>query len=142
MEEAEELCDRVAVIDHGTVLASGTVDSLRGSAGADTVITVTYDGAVPSGIDSLRGRDGVSKVEVSDGQVRVFAREPDGLHAVRWLQIAVLLNPLVYASEGLRAALTPQVGHMPTWAFLTALIGGTAMLSWFAMRKFTDRVLT
>ena len=79
MEEAEELCDRVAVIDHGTVLASGTVDGLRGHAGADTVITVSYDGAVPSGVDSLRGRDGVSKVEVSDGQVRVFAREPDGL---------------------------------------------------------------
>ncbi len=64
------------------------------------------------------------------------------LHAVRWLQIAVLLNPMVYASEGLRAALTPQVGHMPAWAFLTALIGGTAVLAWFAMRKFTDRVLT
>ena len=79
MEEAEELCDRVAVIDHGKVLASGTVDGLRGSAGADTVITVTYDGAVPPGVDALRGRDGVSKVEVADGQVRVFAREPDGL---------------------------------------------------------------
>jgi daunorubicin resistance ABC transporter ATP-binding subunit len=79
MEEAEELCDRVAVIDHGEVLASGTVDGLRGAAGADTVITVTYDGVVPAGVDSLRGRDGVSKVEVSDGQVRVFAREPDGL---------------------------------------------------------------
>jgi ABC-type multidrug transport system permease subunit len=64
------------------------------------------------------------------------------LHAVRWLQIAVLVNPMVYASEGLRAVLTPQVGHMPAWAFLTALIGGTAVLAWFAMRKFTDRVLT
>ncbi|MFQ5816434.1 MAG: ABC transporter permease [Terriglobia bacterium] len=35
-----------------------------------------------------------------------------GLEALPWLQKAVLLNPLVYASEGLRAALTPQVPHM------------------------------
>ena len=35
-----------------------------------------------------------------------------GLEAVPWLQKVVLINPLVYASEGLRAALTPQVPHM------------------------------
>ena len=64
------------------------------------------------------------------------------LHSIRWLQIAVLVNPMVYASEGLRAALTPQVGHMPAWAFLSVLVGGTALLAWAAMRKFTSRVLT
>ncbi|MFQ5926051.1 MAG: ABC transporter permease [Terriglobia bacterium] len=35
-----------------------------------------------------------------------------GLEAVPWLQTVVLVNPLVYASEGLRAALTPEVPHM------------------------------
>jgi ABC-2 type transport system ATP-binding protein len=80
MEEAEALCERVAVIDHGKVLASGTVDALKSSAGADTVITVTYDGTPPpQSIEALRTRQDVSKVEVSDGQVRVFAHEPDGL---------------------------------------------------------------
>jgi ABC-2 type transport system permease protein len=64
------------------------------------------------------------------------------LHNIRWLQIAVLANPMVYASEGLRAVLTPQVGHMPAWAFLSVLVGGTALLAWAAMRKFTSRVLT
>jgi len=64
------------------------------------------------------------------------------LHSIRWLQIAVLANPIVYASEGLRAALTPQIGHMPAWAFLSVLLGGTALLAWAAMRKFTSRVLT
>jgi ABC-2 type transport system permease protein len=64
------------------------------------------------------------------------------LHSIRWLQIAVLVNPMVYASEGLRAALTPQVGHMPAWAFLSVLVGGTALLAWAAMRRFTSRVLT
>ena len=64
------------------------------------------------------------------------------LHAIRWLQIAVLFNPMVYASEGLRASLTPQVGYMPPWAFLSVLVGGTAVLTWLALRKFTARVLT
>jgi ABC-type polysaccharide/polyol phosphate export permease len=64
------------------------------------------------------------------------------LHSIRWLQIAVLANPLVYASEGLRATLTPQLPHMPAVAFLGVLVGGTALLAWLAMRTFTARVLT
>ena len=35
------------------------------------------------------------------------------LHNIRWLQIAVLINPMVYMSEGLRAVLTPVLPHMP-----------------------------
>jgi ABC-2 type transport system permease protein len=64
------------------------------------------------------------------------------LHSIRWLQIAVLANPLVYVSEGLRATLTPQLPHMPAAAFLAVLVGGTALLGWLAMRTFTARVLT
>ncbi len=47
MEEADELCQRVAIIDRGTVLACDTVAGLKAGAGADTVITVSYDGPVP-----------------------------------------------------------------------------------------------
>jgi ABC-2 type transport system ATP-binding protein len=79
MEEAEALCDRVAVVDHGKILASGTVDELKNAAGADTVITVAYDAPAPDQIHKLSDRDGISKVEVNDGQVRVFATEPDGI---------------------------------------------------------------
>jgi ABC-type multidrug transport system permease subunit len=64
------------------------------------------------------------------------------LEHVRWLQIAVLVNPLVYVSEGLRAALTPQVPHMHAWAYLVVTLGGTALLTWRATRTFTRRVLT
>ncbi|GAA4241135.1 ABC transporter ATP-binding protein [Actinomadura meridiana] len=79
MEEAEALCDRVSVVDHGRILASGTVDELKSTTGADTVITVAYDAAAPEEIKALGDRDGISKVEINDGQVRVFASEPDGL---------------------------------------------------------------
>jgi ABC-2 type transport system permease protein len=63
------------------------------------------------------------------------------LHHIRWLQIAVLINPMVYMSEGLRAVLTPTLGHMPMWAVLLALVGGTVVFSYLGIRTFTNRVL-
>jgi ABC-type multidrug transport system permease subunit len=63
------------------------------------------------------------------------------LHHIRWLQIAVLINPMVYMSEGLRAVLTPVLGHMPLWGVLLALVGGTAAFGYLGTRTFTKRVL-
>jgi ABC-2 type transport system permease protein len=64
------------------------------------------------------------------------------LHSIRWLQILVLLNPLVYMSEGLRASLTPAVPHMPTWAYSLALFGGVLAIGALALRTFTRRIVT
>ena len=63
------------------------------------------------------------------------------LQSIRWLQIAVLVNPMVYMSEGLRAVLTPGVGHMPMWAVLLVLAGGTIVFGYLGTRTFTRRVL-
>jgi ABC-2 type transport system permease protein len=63
------------------------------------------------------------------------------LHAIRWLQIATLINPMVYMAEGLRAVLTPSLGHMPLWAVFLALIGGTALLGYLGTRTFRNRVV-
>jgi len=63
------------------------------------------------------------------------------LHHIRWLQIAVLVNPMVYMSEGLRAVLTPVLRHMPMWAVLLALVGGTVVFGYLGTRTFTKRVL-
>lgn len=49
------------------------------------------------------------------------------LTAVPWLHVAVLANPLVYMSEGLRAALTPSVPHMGALVFLG--VGGLFAVS-------------
>jgi len=64
------------------------------------------------------------------------------LENIRWLQLAILVNPLVYSSEGLRAALTPQVASMPFSVLSCALIGGPIVLGWLGARKFTARVLS
>jgi ABC-type multidrug transport system permease subunit len=63
------------------------------------------------------------------------------LSSIRWLQIAVLVNPMVYMSEGLRAVLTPQTGHLAMWAILLVLVGGTALLGYLGTKAFTRRVL-
>ncbi|MGH2864314.1 MAG: ATP-binding cassette domain-containing protein [Solirubrobacteraceae bacterium] len=43
MEEADELCDRVAIMDRGKILALDTPDALKRSVGADTIVTVKAD---------------------------------------------------------------------------------------------------
>jgi ABC-2 type transport system ATP-binding protein len=82
MEEAEALCEQVAVMDHGEVLAQGTVNELKDGAGAETVITVRYEDRVPGDLAARTGladRPGVRKVESDDDFVRVFTREPEGV---------------------------------------------------------------
>jgi daunorubicin resistance ABC transporter ATP-binding subunit len=82
MEEAEALCDRIAVVDHGKVLAEGTVEELKEGTGTDTIITVRYEESVSPALAEHAGladRPGVTKVETDGDQVRVFTREPDGV---------------------------------------------------------------
>jgi ABC-2 type transport system permease protein len=64
------------------------------------------------------------------------------LHTIPWLQWLVLLNPLVYMSEGLRAVLTPDVPHMPVWAFLSALMLATLLLGAIGVRGFVRRTIS
>lgn len=63
------------------------------------------------------------------------------LSHVRWLQYAVLVNPIVYMSEGLRTALTPSVPHMPPWVILLGLSISLAILATLGLRGFLRRVI-
>ena len=44
MEEADSLCDRLAIIDHGRILALGTPAQLKASTGIDTLVTISAEG--------------------------------------------------------------------------------------------------
>ena len=48
MDEAEALCDRLAILDHGTILRSGTPAELIASLGIPSVIELAFDGAAPN----------------------------------------------------------------------------------------------
>jgi len=64
------------------------------------------------------------------------------LAPLRWLQVAVLINPLVYLSEGMRAALTTGVPHMPIGVFLAVLAGAAGLLLKVGVDGFRKRVLS
>jgi len=64
------------------------------------------------------------------------------LQALRWLQIVVLINPLVYLSEGMRSALTTGVPHMPWPVILIVLAAAGAALLWVGVKGFRKRVLS
>jgi ABC-2 type transport system permease protein len=60
---------------------------------------------------------------------------------IRWLQVGVLINPIVYMSEGLRAALTPTLPHMNPVLILSMLVASLCLLTWLGIRGFLRRVI-
>lgn len=63
------------------------------------------------------------------------------LSSVKWLQIAVLANPVVYMSEAFRAVLTPGVHHMPIAVALGAMVALSAVFVTVGLRGFRRRVV-
>src|SRR2546422_1319265 len=57
------------------------------------------------------------------------------LHVIPWFQYSVLANPLVYASEGFRLALTPELPHMPAWLVYGGLLGFSLLFTLVGLRK-------
>jgi ABC-2 type transport system ATP-binding protein len=75
MEEADQLCSRVAIMDHGKVLALDTPSALKHSVGADTIVTVKATGDRTRLRDVL-GRDleGVERSRLVDGGVELLIK--------------------------------------------------------------------
>jgi ABC-2 type transport system ATP-binding protein len=74
MEEAERLCDRVAIMDHGKVIALGTPEQLIASLGADHVVEFALaSGGTPEGLDALPGvkqvRPGPDRIALTVAEV-------------------------------------------------------------------------
>jgi ABC-2 type transport system ATP-binding protein len=75
MDEAETLCDRVAVVDKGRLIALGTPAALIRSLGAEHVIEFTLAGGTPPPADLLGALPGVRGVRQEDGACRLIASE-------------------------------------------------------------------
>jgi ABC-2 type transport system permease protein len=63
------------------------------------------------------------------------------LSPLPWLQMGVLVNPIVYMSEGLRSALTPELPHMHPAMILGMLTFFLLLLTWLGIRGFKRRVI-
>jgi ABC-2 type transport system ATP-binding protein len=75
MDEAERLCDRVAIVDHGQVIALDTPRALIASLGAEHVVTFTTDGESPLDDALLRTVDGVTAVRREGASIQLTSME-------------------------------------------------------------------
>jgi ABC-2 type transport system ATP-binding protein len=77
MEEAARLCDRVAVVDHGKVIALGTPRELISSLGAEHVVEFAVDETAPAALDEavLRALPTVEEVARDGATWRLTVRE-------------------------------------------------------------------
>ncbi len=76
MEEAERLCDRVAIIDHGRIIASGTKDELvKRTVGGRQAVAVEASSAIPAALAEKLGRLGAA---VDGAVVRLSVEDPAG----------------------------------------------------------------
>jgi ABC-2 type transport system ATP-binding protein len=80
MEEADRLCERVAIMDHGKILALDTPAALKQSIGADTVVTVKATGDTERFADLLaREVEGVTRTRVTEGGLELHVQGRDRL---------------------------------------------------------------
>ncbi len=76
MDEAERLSDRVAIMDHGKIIALGTPRELIASIGAEHMVAFAVDGgAVTLNLASLESLDGVSVARCENGGYELQVRE-------------------------------------------------------------------
>ncbi len=76
MEEADQLCDRVAVMDHGRILALDTPAELKRQLGTDTVVSVRASGDLEALGERLAGEvGGITGRRVSDGVLQLHLRD-------------------------------------------------------------------
>jgi ABC-2 type transport system ATP-binding protein len=72
MDEAERLCERVAIMDHGKIIALGSPRELVASIGVEHVVEFSVDsGQQPLDVEALRTLDGVRDVRADNGVVRM-----------------------------------------------------------------------
>ena len=71
MEEAERLCDRLVIVDHGRVLKDGTLASLYAGLPAANLLEVEIEGVPEAQVPRLQDLDGVATVEVRSGKLAV-----------------------------------------------------------------------
>src|SRR5262249_22916343 len=79
MEEAEALSDRVAIVDHGKLVALGAPAELIRAAGIQTVLKVAVTGDGAACLGPLRTLPGVRDVKADNGRLQVSAESGDRL---------------------------------------------------------------
>lgn len=91
MEEAERLCDRVAIVDHGRIIALDSPEKMIDNLGVESRIIFTLQGTAK--LEQLKGLPGVSSVDLSGDRVVVSG---SGETLLRDVVSALSLNGVRY----------------------------------------------
>lgn len=76
LEEADALADRLAIIDHGLIVAEGTADELKRQVAGD-VVTLAVDGPSEPVLDAVRSQPYVREANAEDGVIRLYVERGD-----------------------------------------------------------------
>ncbi|HYL09352.1 MAG TPA: ATP-binding cassette domain-containing protein [Candidatus Acidoferrales bacterium] len=71
MDEADKLCDRIAIVDHGNLAALDTPTQLKDSVPGTDVVEAEFAGAPPNWTEQLRGLAQVADVKEQDGAMHI-----------------------------------------------------------------------
>jgi ABC-2 type transport system ATP-binding protein len=75
MEEAERLCDRIGIIDHGRLIAEGTSRELVAQVGEKDRITLSANGPLEAFAQECRLLEGIESADVTQSRVQLLARD-------------------------------------------------------------------
>jgi len=73
MDEADRLCDRLAIIDHGKLLALDTPRALKARAPGETLLELMLDGDASGAVERAKAIGGLSRVEARDSTLRAYS---------------------------------------------------------------------
>ncbi len=77
LDEAERLCDRIGIIDHGAILAEGTLQELRDAAGAREIIALRGTFAPESVTREMQRHPEFDVIKVSDTELLLTVQRAD-----------------------------------------------------------------
>lgn len=74
MEEVEEICTRIAIVDHGKIIAEGTKEQLTSTITDTKDIWIGYKSDLPLDIESLQQIHGVIEVTADDQMIQIRSK--------------------------------------------------------------------
>jgi ABC-2 type transport system ATP-binding protein len=113
LEEADALCDRLAIIDHGKIVIEGTPDALKRQAAGD-VITLGVDGARDQALDLLKGQSFVREAGIEADALRIYVDRGESAmpQVLRIMDSAgIALSTLALSRPSLDDVFLRQTGH-------------------------------